>query len=418
MKTSIFSSRPLLVVASILGAQAILLDAATNMVAAARDFTFVVTADSRSRSLSDENGLDSQNDQTGVNIATLQAVIDKAKASSPDFLIFAGDMVYGKPSANNDPSVKAQLQRWISIVDNNGAGFSIEQIMPVWGGHEKSSTIEAWTDNKNDIYSAWKDIFDPVNTFSPEGLTTTCHYPDPELYGDFGNTVYYCDVENTRFFVLNNDVICDDSTDKGSCEAHVLEEHENGEHYRLRQLEWIRNHLLTAGKQINFFIHHEPAYGSCAHSVDFSGDPKIDYDGETLVDADTMDAKPYWRNAYVELITPYTTLMFSAHEHQYTRRLISSNLPVRVDGNGDTNNDIYGSFYEIKPGSSGAPIYNLFRDSDPDCMTDVELEDAYTPNKDTTGTGYYTVVKIDNTSGSAPSSPPPHTASISTMMER
>jgi hypothetical protein len=148
-------------------------------------------------------------------------------------------------------------------------------------------------------WSAFDDVFDPFNgvlscqRFSTAGLPNECQS------ANYGDTVYYCDYKYARFFVLNNDYDPYQST--GSVG------HEIGRCQR----EWVERNLVGNNMTHNFFFHHEAAYGSGAH-----GRPPS-----------AMDQKPYQRNMYIQLIGGNNaTMLFSGHEHQYTRRPITNNF--------------------------------------------------------------------------------------------
>ena len=355
-------------------------------------FCFVVTADSRA---------DSETDPDGVNGSVLTKVLTDARGrtcattgSRPEFLLFNGDLVHGR-LANNDPrsvaEVKTQLINWKNLVSPY---FASEKILAGWGGHERNQ------ENVNTkVWKAWEDCFDPTSdsscqegvnsaldkAFDPDGTgSANCVFPDAATVGNvgFGNTVYYCDYQNARFFILNNDIDCaeQDPTDPDACLIHQIGP---------KQLTWINNH--STDKDLFFFGIHEPSYGTCAHSnIDFS-------DGIQLNDFITMDANPSERNTFIQSIDSYATMLFSGHEHQYSRRRINDSLYTQV-GQG-ANSAITGNFHEVKIGTAGAPIYGPYlprtgavnpAQYKAECMNNVEAYEAW-PNR-----YYYSVIEVDN----------------------
>ena len=477
-------------------------------------YRFVVMADSRcSPKLSHDAPCPASG--SGVHEAVFKdLILPFVKSHYPEFVVFTGDMVLGE-------SVQTELPKWVELMDPPGdpeppddLEFPLTKIMPVFGGHERSPHSAG----NDGVWTAWKNVFDPAGNvatkrFDPEGDSQQhCWYPN-NSYGDFGNTVYYCDYGNARFFVLNNDIICDDPTNETTCEYHTLrrtrtigvasenddaEENvqtgamslnssdlelvrdgQNQQYVGIRfagvnipqgaiiqnayiqfqadddespgskdvdltiqgqdvddalpfgggtsdisgrekttasvawsplaweqkkeagvaqqtpdlstiiqeivnrsgwqqgkalaiiisestgigkrvaesydgdpngtpvlyvdykgQLGWIKDNLVNNGKQLNFFFHHEPAYGTGAHGV---WPPYA------------MDRHPETRDTYIRLLaTNNATMIFTGHEHQYIRRLINSSL---TDYYLTVDDDFHEMFYAVKTGTCGAPIY-------------------------------------------------------------
>ena len=75
-----------------------------------------------------------------------------------------------------------------------------------YGGNHDGNAVSDPATNPQEVWAAWEASFNPVTRFTPFGAS--CEYPDrgPSLpEGEhFGRTVYYCEVENAGFFVLNN----------------------------------------------------------------------------------------------------------------------------------------------------------------------------------------------------------------------
>lgn len=187
-----------------------------------------------------------------------------------------------------------------------------------------------------------------------------------------------------RIFFLNDDQLdprC--ANGKKGCTPDQANQHRLGQ----AQLEWIRAH--KSGAAVIFFAQHEPAYGTCAHDPgDDPGKDLVGTDGTPYTHVLTMD---WWyedRNAYIEEIAPYAAMLFSAHEHQYSRRRIDDTLYQKVGKSDETtpNSDIVGAFYEVKPATAGAPVYARIDDRcSANLVSSSTAQDTY----------YYTVVEVD-----------------------
>jgi hypothetical protein len=225
-------------------------------------------------------------------------------------------MAYGY---KNKSKVRTELDAWRSIIDevmSPDANDSIDlsdssdpvlsytnnNIYPVFGGHEQV------TEGPDAKWSAFDEVFFLDPNVDQRALQRTYFRDDDQYTTDLGRTVYYFDYPpvdpKARFFVLNNDTL----------------EHELGDD----QLAWVSSNLIGNGKPLNFFFHHEPAYGTGAHGTDII--PRA------------MDQKPEKRNQYIQLLgNNAKTMIFSGHEHQYTRRLINetfAKLPINNPGAG------------------------------------------------------------------------------------
>ncbi len=286
-------------------------------------FTFIVMADSRC-DLNENTCQTESGGQTesGVNETIFKEVLKSAISHKPAFVVFSGDMVLGY-KVNYPYPTQSQLSDWVKIM--KAQGIPLNFLLPAWGSHERrdlNSQINVW--------EAWTSVFDPAGTvstkhFDPEGDGNDCNYP----VADFHKTVYYCDYGNARFWVLNND--CPEQ-EGGNCVIHKIAD---------TQLQWIDDNLANDGQVLNFFIHHEPAFGTGAHG----SDPPL-----------AMDRAQQDRNTYIEHVAPYATMIFSGHEHQYVHRLINNDLPDLPDGS-ITLPPLPRSFFEVKTGTSGAPIH-------------------------------------------------------------
>ena len=277
-------------------------------------YRFVVMADSR-----DDNG-------TGVNEIVFPKVMASISELSPQptFILFVGDLVTGREDGSE---MTRQFQEWKEYVTQYY--YPLANIYPVFGGHERNSSD---SDEYPRKWSAFQKAFDPIN----EGLIHSVgEYFEPE---GRGNTVYYFEYQNAGFFVLNND--CNPSNDPSECDF----EHEIDPD----QLEWLKTTKLAVNEQpLKFFFHHEPAFGTGAHK----NDPPSDWLPLT------MDRKKNARDNYIKILAEYdATMIFTGHEHQYVRRLINQAL---TDPPYESS---WGSFYEVKTGTCGAPIKDVYHD--------------------------------------------------------
>jgi len=269
-------------------------------------FRFVVMADSRN------NDCDSSTKEKArdcIDTSALQKVMRSVQRLDPppEFILFVGDMAYGRKVERLH--VENELDAWRSIIDevmspnanspsdpsdssNPLLSYTNKKIYPVFGGHERVANV-------TDKWSAFDNVFFLGNNGENDQRALPRIYCNKTI---FGHTVYYFDYENARFFVLNND----------------LPVHEFGN----PQENWLKTILEDANpnnrKPLNFFFHHEPAYGTQSHLL------------RPIV---TMDAKPHSKYKYIDTLgrnnmNNNATLIFSGHEHQYFRRRITPNSIV------------------------------------------------------------------------------------------
>jgi len=276
-------------------------------------YRFIVMADSR-----DDDG-------TGVNEIVFPKVMDSISELSPQptFILFVGDLVRG--GRQNGSDMTREFQEWKEYVTQY---YPLANVYPVFGGHERNPVS---VDEYPRKWSAFQKAFDPIN----EGLIHSVgEYFEPE---GRGNTVYYFEYQNAGFFVLNNDCNPSDEPSERDFEHEIDPD----------QLEWLKITKLAVNEQpLKFFFHHEPAFGTGAHG-------EFLFKGQDLPEEwlpYTMDRKDSARTAYIKILAEYdATMIFTGHEHQYVRRLINQAL-TPYDSS-------WGSFYEVKTGTCGAPIY-------------------------------------------------------------
>jgi hypothetical protein len=304
-------------------------------------YRFVAMADSRNPARyhptdTDDPALGYNGAYDADDVDVLGQLLAHVKPVNPDLILFGGDMVYG---LRKKDTVKKQLNGttdgqdagrhagWIDAVNAvMGPDYVKERLYPAFGGHEENTDTEPFK------WQAFSEVFNPLGTgtvhragapFSAAGVSD---YPaECPQDADYGNTVYYFDFGNARFFVLNND------WDLYPMPADpILEKpaHRVGRCQRA----WVKHWLTTNRQSLNFFVHHETVFpvGS-SHAV--------------------PDDKIASRDAYVTLLGEQrVTMMFSGHEHNYTRRSISKELiPTST---------FTGRFTEVKVGLAGADHNN------------------------------------------------------------
>lgn len=293
----------------------------------------------------------------------LLEILAKVKAENPKFIFFSGDMInaggFGESSATN---VVYWLAKW-KLEVNNALGGSIK-VFPVLGNHDMNERTK-WT--------AFDSVFD-ISAGLPAGMNCTL--------GSFGDTVYYCDYQNARFVVLNNytDNTYTSTTDLLKNEDYILGS---------SQKQWLDTSLDNA-IPLKFIFQHAPAYGTGAGSSDPPSGPPY-----------AMDKNSDTRNAFVQLLADKkVSLLFSGHEHQYTRRMINKSFADLVI-NGSGNFTDFTPFQEVKPGTCGSPFYSLYnnnnykesilsRSSDATTYLGKSYENIYS----------YAVVKVNGNAGS------------------
>jgi hypothetical protein len=280
-----------------------------------------------------------------INVPALQDILKVVKRlrPQPDFIIFGGDMSYGKSS---ETQVEAELDRWVKVVDaimgpelSDGSDLcDLEDyplcanngIYPVFGGHERLMDGPVLL---NEPYKAFDAIFFGNSNSNKPDLRPLDRVECDGCQLELGRSVYYFQFGNARFYVLNNDLL----------------DHQLGS----TQLGWLKDTLEVSTKDLHFFFHHEPAYGT-GGCLSGGGDC---VPGKT---PKAMDKEKAARNEYMETIAAKATMLFSGHEHHYSRRLIDDAFVDLAINGGPIADDIIGSgesFQEIKTGSCGAPWY-------------------------------------------------------------
>jgi len=239
---------------------------------------------------------DSKGKDNGINEKVLKKhlkEICKLKPE-PDFFVLGGDNVAG---SDKYEILIHQLQGLRALIEKYHCG---KPLIPVVGNHEVNN------EPKNDSY---EKIFEEI-------------YSDmlPATFLDgYNKTVYYLDYEDTRFIILNA--------------FHFGELHKIAN----KQLKWFQEVASTNFKNKIVFV-HSPAFPTGAHF------------------GHCLDLYPKDRDAFWSIVENCNVdIVFSGHEHNYSRRIVSSNKNIHqviTGGSGEKLRDKY----KDKKGVITAPI--------------------------------------------------------------
>jgi 3',5'-cyclic-AMP phosphodiesterase len=230
---------------------------------------------SRNIDLTSSSGLrfivfgDSKGKEGGVNKKVLTKILEQIKKleQPPQFIVVLGDSVAG--SSDNE-ILREQLNRFKKIIFERMPNI---KVIPVVGNHEV---------NNDPIDDKAENVFQE-------------HYsnlrPDGKLE-EYNGTAYYIDICNTRLIVLN-------SYHVGQCGKVTGV-----------QLEWLEK-AVQEPKDHKFIFVHSPAFPTGAHI-------------KTCLDKHVEDRDNFWR--IVE--KSKARIVFSSHEHNYSRRVIKKNADL------------------------------------------------------------------------------------------
>jgi len=228
---------------------------------------------------------DSKGKENGMNIKTLKAIMDESSKLSPkaEFVVVCGDSVAG---SSKEEVLFSQLKAFRSIVERYHPN---KPLIPVVGNHEVN--IEPTDDRYEKIFSS---IYSDV---SPIGFLK-----------DYNKTVYYKDFDDTRLIVLNA--------------------FHHGETHRIspKQLYWFKE-VSSVNKKDKFVFVHSPAFPTGAHHTH------------------CLDLYPKDRDAFWNIVdSSNIDIVFSGHEHNYSRRIINGNKNI----------------YQIITGGGGEKLRNKY----------------------------------------------------------
>lgn len=225
---------------------------------------------------------DSKGKENGINEKVLSKLLNESKKLNPEpnFILLGGDNVAG--SSNKEIYI-AQLQRLRALIDWYYPGIAL---LPVIGNHEVNNEPE------DDSY---EKIFESIYC---DVLSHNC------LEG-YNKTVYYSDYGSTRVIVLNS--------------FHCGELNKVAK----RQLDWLQE-IASKPMKNKIVIVHSPAFPTGAHM------------GHCL-DLNQKDRDAFWN--IVEKCN--IDIVFSGHEHNYSRRKCGAVYQIITGGAGEKLKDKY-----------------------------------------------------------------------------
>lgn len=230
---------------------------------------------------------DTKGKENGINVKILTKLLEQAGklANGPDLIVLCGDNVAG---SSQEGILTAQLLMLRRLIEKYQGK---KTLIPVIGNHEVNNAPE--DDRYERIYSRIYD--DMLSDTGPQ---------------DYNRTVFYMDYEDTRFIILNA--------------FHY------GEINRItgKQLLWFKEAASADIKNKVVFV-HSPAFPTGAHL------------GHCL-DLYPEDRDVFWKIVQESNID----IVFSGHEHNYSRREIGLKKPICqiiAGGGGEKLRDKFGS---------------------------------------------------------------------------
>ena len=210
---------------------------------------------------------DSKGKNNGINENILKKILNRTSKLNPlpEFIVMCGDSVAGGPTAE---ILTTQLDGLKKLIRKF---YSNILIIPAAGNHEVINQ------SKDDKYEKILSI--AYHDFIPD-----------RILENYNKTVYYKDFDDTRLIVLNP-FHC------GS--IHRIEK---------EQLEWLEEAASTNKKNKIVFV-HSPAFPTGAHL------------------GHCLDLYPVERDCFWNIIDKCcVNIVFSGHEHNYSRRIIDSSF--------------------------------------------------------------------------------------------
>lgn len=235
---------------------------------------------------------DSKGKEHGINESVLTKILSKSSKLNPEpeFIVLLGDMVAGSEDEN---ILDSQLKRLRKMIEKF---YPNKLLLPVIGNHEVN--IEPEDDRYEKVFEQnFKDL-------SPDGVLQ-----------NYNSTVYYKDFENIRIIILNS--------------FHFNNLHKVDE----KQLNWLE-YTASDTNKIKILFVHSPAYPTGAHL------------------GHCLDLYPEYRDSFWETVDKCNiSIVFSGHEHNYSRRKIDSSF-----------NSIYSrSIYQVISGGGGEKLKNKYK---------------------------------------------------------
>jgi 3',5'-cyclic-AMP phosphodiesterase len=209
---------------------------------------------------------DTKGKENGINKKVLQGILKKVKELSfkPDFFISLGDSIAGSSKSHIH---RQQMQEFKNTIRK---WFPETIILPVVGNHEVNN------EPADDTYEM---------IFKEEYLTFRQH----GALSGFNGTAYYMDLEYCRFIVLN---------------CYHYGQLKKIDH---EQLQWFKQ-VSKEDKKFKLAFVHCPPYPTGAH------------------EGTCLDEFKEYRDSFCEAAKESKIdIIFSGHEHNYSRRLIEGN---------------------------------------------------------------------------------------------
>lgn len=230
---------------------------------------------------------DSKGKANGINKEILEKLLKQSckLVPEPDCIVLGGDNIAGSKLENE---LVCQFQALINLIKKY---YSEIPLIPVIGNHEV---------NNEPIDDKYEKIFSRIYN---DMLPNTC-------LDDYNKTVFYVDCKDVRLIVLNS--------------FHFNELHK----IEGTQLSWFEKAASADIKNKIVFV-HSPAFPTGAHY------------------GHCLDLYPEQRNAFWKIVeNSNIDIVFSGHEHNYSRRIIKSEKCV----------------YQIITGGSGEKLRDKFKD--------------------------------------------------------
>lgn len=230
---------------------------------------------------------DSKGANNGINTKVLKTIMEQSIKLNPkvDFIVVCGDSIAGGP---NKERLISQLNNFKKIVQSYHPNKSI---LPVIGNHEV---------NINPIDNSYEKIFENIyDELKPNGYLE-----------NYNKTVYYIDFRDTRIIILNT--------------FHPNEIHKIVDD----QLYWFEK-VASVNIKNKFVVFHSPAFPTGAHL------------------GHCLDLYPDYRDEFWKVVDKCNIdIVFSSHEHNYSRRIIHGEndiYQIITGGGGEKLRDKYKS---------------------------------------------------------------------------
>ena len=233
-------------------------------------------------------------EEYGINEKVLNALMKESCKldPKPEFIVMCGDTVAG---SSKEEVLTLQLKRFRTLVEKYHTN---KPLFPVVGNHEVN--IEPTDDRYEKIFNK---IYDDL-------------IPDTFLKG-YNKTVYYKDFADTRLIILN-------AFHYGS--THRINK---------EQLLWFLEKASETKKNKFVFV-HSPAFPTGAHL------------------GNCLDSYPEYRDAFWWIVDKCgIDIVFSGHEHNYSRRIIDSSF-------NKLNSYYKRSVFQVITGGGGEKLRNKY----------------------------------------------------------